>query len=144
MAEGAGAAGLAAMLARPERFAGRRWAGAVPAANTIAHSRLGHVRELERETASSRSGSPSRPSGVLGATRRGSVSSAQHPGGRPRRLFLDVPAKARARRHLEVRDAAHADAILTRFRPRVMFRPASRPRGDGVNAGRAAVIFLVA
>ena len=58
MAEGAGAAGLAAMLAEPARFAGKqRRSGAVRRQHRSAHSRLDHgARARTRRTASCRSG----------------------------------------------------------------------------------------
>lgn len=116
MAEGAGAAGLAAMLARPERFAGRK-VGLVLCGGNIDPRILASVmvRELERENriVSFRLTITDRP-GVLGviATRLGELGAnileVDH-----RRLFLDVPAKGtRLDVTLEVRDAAHADAIL--------------------------------
>ena len=116
MAEGAGAAGLAAMLAAPERFAGRK-VGLVLCGGNIDPRILASVmvRELEREhrIVSFRLTITDRP-GVLGAiaTRLGELGAnileVDH-----RRLFLDVPAKGtRLDVTLEVRDAAHGDTIL--------------------------------
>jgi len=119
MAEGAGAAGLAAMLAKPELFAGRK-VGLVLCGGNIDPRILASVmvRELERENriVSFRLTITDRP-GVLGviATRLGELGAnileVDH-----RRLFLDVPAKGtRLDVTLEVRDAAHAEAILRAF-----------------------------
>jgi threonine dehydratase len=116
MAEGAGAAGLAAMLARPERFAGRK-VGLVLCGGNIDPRILASVmvRELERENriVSFRLTITDRP-GILGtiATRLGELGAnileVDH-----RRLFLDVPAKGtRLDVTLETRDAAHAEEIL--------------------------------
>jgi threonine dehydratase len=115
MAEGAGAAGLAALLAQPERFAGRK-VGLILCGGNIDPRILASimVRELERENqiVSFRLTIPDRP-GVLGiiATRLGQLGAnileVDH-----RRLFLDVPAKgAKLDVTVETRDAAHADAI---------------------------------
>ncbi len=116
MAEGAGAAGLAAMLAAPERFAGRR-VGLIVSGGNIDPRILASimVRELERETriVSFRLTIPDRP-GVLGqiATRLGELGAnileVEH-----RRLFLDVPAKGtKLDVTVETRDDAHAKEIL--------------------------------
>ncbi len=116
MAEGAGAAGLAAMLAHPERFRGRR-VGLILCGGNIDPRILASimVRELERENriVSFRLTIPDRP-GVLGtiATRLGELGAnileVDH-----RRLFLDVPAKgAKLDVTVETRDAAHAQEIL--------------------------------
>src|SRR5215467_4916242 len=116
MAEGAGAAGLAAMLAKPERFRGRR-VGLILCGGNIDPRVLASimVRELEREEriVSFRLTIPDRP-GVLGqiATRLGSLGAnileVDH-----RRLFLDVPAKgAKLDVTIETRDTAHAEEIM--------------------------------
>jgi threonine dehydratase len=116
MAEGAGAAGLAAMLARPERFRGKR-VGLILCGGNIDPRILASimVRELERESriVSFRLTIPDRP-GVLGtiATRLGELGAnileVDH-----RRLFLDVPAKgAKLDVTVETRDAGHASDIL--------------------------------
>jgi threonine dehydratase len=115
MAEGAGAAGLAALLADPERFKGRR-VGLILCGGNIDPRILASimVRELERDNqiVSFRLTIPDRP-GVLGtiATRLGELGAnileVDH-----RRLFLDVPAKgAKLDVTVETRDAAHADDI---------------------------------
>ena len=115
MAEGAGAAGLAAMLARPERFAGKR-VGLILCGGNIDPRILASimVRELEREShiVSFRLTIPDRP-GVLGiiATRLGELGAnilqVDH-----RRLLLDVPAKgAKLDVTVETRDSAHAAEI---------------------------------
>jgi threonine dehydratase len=115
MAEGAGAAGLAAMLAQPQRFAGKR-VGLILCGGNIDPRILASimVRELERDSriVSFRLTIPDRP-GVLGqiATRLGELGAnileVDH-----KRLFLDVPAKgAQLDVTVETRDAAHADEI---------------------------------
>jgi threonine dehydratase len=115
MAEGAGAAGLAAMLAEPHRFRGRK-VGLILCGGNIDPRILSSImfRELERESrvVSFRLTIPDRP-GVLGviATRFGELGAnileVEH-----RRLFLDVPAKgAKLDVTVETRDAAHADDI---------------------------------
>jgi threonine dehydratase len=116
MAEGAGAAGLAAMLAKPERFAGKK-VGLILCGGNIDPRILASimVRELERESriVSFRLTIPDRP-GVLGiiASRLGALGAnileVHH-----RRLLLDVPAKgAKLDVTIETRDAAHAAEIL--------------------------------
>jgi threonine dehydratase len=115
VAEGAGAAGLAAMLAQPDRFRGRK-VGLILAGGNIDPRILASimVRELERSdrVVAFRLTIPDRP-GVLGsvATKLGALGAnildVDH-----RRLFLDVPAKgARLDITLEARDRAHADQI---------------------------------
>ena len=116
MAEGAGAAGLAAMLAKPDRFRGRK-VGLILCGGNIDPRILASimVRELDRESriVSFRLTIPDRP-GVLGqiATRLGELGAnileVDH-----RRLFLDVPAKgAKLDVTIETRDAAHAQEIM--------------------------------
>jgi threonine dehydratase len=116
VAEGAGAAGLAALLAFPDRFRGKR-VGLVLSGGNIDPRILASitVRELERENriVSFRLTLPDRP-GVLGAiaTRLGALDAnileVDH-----KRLFLDVPAKgARLDVTVETRDRAHADEII--------------------------------
>jgi threonine dehydratase len=119
MAEGAGAAGLAALLARPERFRGKR-VGLILCGGNIEPRILASVmvREHERATqiVSFRLSIPDRP-GVLGtiATRLGELG-ANILGVDHRRLFLDVPAKgAKLDVTIETRDAAHAEAIRLRL-----------------------------
>jgi threonine dehydratase len=119
MAEGAGAAGLAAMLARPDRFRGKK-VGLILSGGNIDPRVLASimVRELERENqiVSFRLTIPDRP-GVLGtiATRIGALGAnileVDH-----RRLFLDVPAKgAKLDVTIETRNAAHAEEIMAAF-----------------------------
>jgi len=116
MAEGAGAAGLAAMLADPSRFAGRK-VGLILCGGNIDPRILASimVRELERETriVSFRLTIPDRP-GILGqiASRLGefgaNILAVDH-----HRLFLDVPAKgAKLDVTMETRDGAHAEQIF--------------------------------
>jgi threonine dehydratase len=116
MAEGAGAAGLAAMLAEPERFRGRK-VGLVVCGGNIDPRILASimVRELEREDriVSFRLTITDRP-GLLGqiATTLGrlgaNILEVNH-----KRLFLDVPAKgARLDVTVETRDRGHAEEIM--------------------------------
>jgi threonine dehydratase len=116
MAEGAGAAGLAAMLAKPERFRSRK-VGLILCGGNIDPRILASVmvRELERadRIVSFRLTIPDRP-GVLGqiATRLGDLGAnileVDH-----RRLFLDVPAKgAKLDVTVETRDQMHGEAIF--------------------------------
>jgi threonine dehydratase len=116
MVEGAGAAGLAAVLAQPERFRGKK-VGLFLSGGNIDPRILASVmvRELEREQriVSFRLTIPDRP-GVLGviATRLGvlgaNILEVNH-----KRLFLDVPAKgARLDITVEARDRAHVEEIL--------------------------------
>ncbi len=116
VAEGAGAAGLAAVLANPDRFRGRR-VGLILSGGNIDPRILASitVRELERENrmVSLRLSLMDRP-GTLGviATRLGELGAnileVDH-----KRHFLDVPAKgARLDVTIETRDAAHIAEIL--------------------------------
>ena len=116
MAEGAGAAGLAAMLAEPERFRGRK-VGLILCGGNIDPRILASimVRELERERPHRVvPADDPRPAGLLGqiATRLGefgaNILEVDH-----HRLFLDVPAKgAKLDVTVETRDAAHAEEIF--------------------------------
>ena len=116
MAEGAGAAGLAALLAEPVRFKGKR-VGLILCGGNIDPRILASimVRELERETriVAFRLIIPDQP-GVLGiiATRLGQLGAnileVEH-----RRLLLDVPAKgASLDVTIETRDAVHAREVM--------------------------------
>jgi len=116
MAEGAGAAGLAAMLAYPERFRNKK-VGLVLCGGNIDPRIMASimVRELEREgrIARLRFTINDQP-GVLGriATRLGELGAnileVSHG-----RLYLDVPAKgATLDITIETRDRAHADLVF--------------------------------
>ena len=116
MAEGAGAAGLAAMLAKPGRFSGKK-VGLILCGGNIDPRILASimVRELERDSRiiCFRLTIPDRP-GVLGqiASRLGELGAnileVAH-----RRLFLDVPAKgAKLDVTIETRDGEHAHEII--------------------------------
>jgi threonine dehydratase len=116
VAEGAGAASLAALLAEPDRFRGKK-VGLILSGGNIDPRILASitVRELQRESrvVSFRLTAPDDRPGVLGsiATRLGALGAnileVEH-----RRLFLDVPAKgARLDVTVEMRDAAHAEEI---------------------------------
>jgi threonine dehydratase len=115
VAEGAGAAALAALLTAPERFRGRR-VGLVLSGGNIDPRILASiaVRELARDEriVSFRLTIPDRP-GVLGeiATLLGrlgaNILEVDH-----RRNFLDVPAKgARLDVTVETRDRVHAEEV---------------------------------
>src|SRR5215467_4099452 len=117
MAEGAGAAGLAAMLAEPERFRGRK-VGLILCGGNIDPRILASimVRELEREDriVSFRLTIADRP-GVLGPIASlfgelgANILEVDH-----RRLFLDVPAKgAKLDVTVEARDRDHANQIMS-------------------------------
>jgi threonine dehydratase len=116
IAEGAGAAGLAALLAKPERFRGRK-VGLILCGGNIDPRILASimVRELEREDriVSFRISIPDRP-GLLGivATLLGrlgaNILEVEH-----KRLFLDTPAKGtKLDVTIETRDGDHARDIL--------------------------------
>ena len=116
MAEGAGAAGLAAMLARPDLFAGRR-VGLILCGGNIDARLLASVmvRELERgdRIVSFRITTGDRP-GILGeiASRLGALGAnileVSHG-----RLFLDVPAKGvSVDVTVETRNARHTADVL--------------------------------
>jgi threonine dehydratase len=138
LAEGAGAAGLAAVLADPAHFRGRK-VGLVLCGGNIDPRILASVilRELEREhrIVNLRIQIDDRP-GVLGriATLLGHLGAnileiSHH------RMFLDVPAKgAELEIMLETRDGPHADEIVARieaegFPTRVLDAPGGRETG---------------
>ncbi|MFA4949970.1 threonine ammonia-lyase [Brevundimonas sp.] len=115
VAEGAGAGGLAAMLAYPEKFKGMK-VGLVLCGGNIDARMLAVVlnRELVREKrlivyrilGDDRPGMMSRMSGVIGGL-GGNIIDVVH-----NRLALDVPAKgAEFDIMVETRGAAHADEI---------------------------------
>jgi threonine dehydratase len=135
MAEGAGAAGLAAMLAEPDRFRGRR-VGLILCGGNIDPRILASVmvRELERadRIVSFRLTIPDRP-GILGqiASLLGefgaNILSVEH-----HRLFLDVPAKgAKLDVTMETRDGAHAEEIFRAFAAEG-YQPARMPSGTAL------------
>jgi len=116
MAEGAGAAGLAAMLSAPTRFAGRK-VGLILCGGNIDARILASimVRELVRQNRvmAIRITIPDRP-GVLGDIASligdlgGNILEVEH-----HRLFLHVPAKgASLDVTVEMRDAAHGNEIV--------------------------------
>src|ERR1700674_5884310 len=116
MAEGAGAAGLAAMLARPQLFRGKRVGLILCGGNIdprILASIMVRALAFEDRLVSFRLVIPERP-GVLGhiATTLGEVGAnilaVDH-----KRHFLDVPAKGvRLDVTVETRDRAHAEQII--------------------------------
>ncbi|HEX8665215.1 MAG TPA: threonine ammonia-lyase [Beijerinckiaceae bacterium] len=133
MAEGAGAAGLAAMLARPDLFRSRK-VGLVLCGGNIDARLLASVmvRELERDDriASFRITSHDRP-GVLGrvASRLGELGAnileVSHG-----RLFLDVPAKGVTLDvTVETRGAGHTAEILAALRADGLDPQRINPRG---------------
>jgi threonine dehydratase len=116
MAEGAGAAGLAALLAEPERFRGRK-VGLVLTGGNIDVRVLASimVRGLEREgkIMSLRLIVDDQP-GMLGTvatclgTSGANILEVSH-----RRMFLDVPAKGTTLDvMIETKDAAHAEKVI--------------------------------
>jgi threonine dehydratase len=116
MAEGAGAAGLAAMLSEPGRFRGRK-VGLILCGGNIDPRIIASimVRELERESriVSFRLTIADRP-GVLGPIAMllgelgANILEVEH-----RRLFLDVPAKgAKVDITVETRDYEHSRQIM--------------------------------
>jgi threonine dehydratase len=139
MAEGAGAAGLAALLAAPDRFRGRK-IGLILCGGNIDPRILASimVRELERDgrIVSFRLTIADRP-GVLGpiASLLGELGAnileVDH-----RRLFLDVPAKgAKLDVTVEARDRDHANDIM-RALDRAGYQPALLPAGTVTAADR--------
>jgi threonine dehydratase len=135
MAEGAGAAGLAAMLTEPRRFRDRK-VGLILCGGNIDPRILASimVRELERDDriVSFRLTIPDRP-GILGqiATLLGAfganILSVDH-----HRLFLDIPAKgAKLDVTVETRDAAHAEEIFRAFAV-AGYQPVRMPSGTAM------------
>ena len=143
MAEGAGAAGLAAMLAEPERFRGRK-VGLILCGGNIDPRILASimVRELERDDriVSFRLTIPDRP-GVLGPDRhparaaRRQYSRGRPPAGCSSTCRRKAPSStSRSRRAT----APTARRFCGRSRPRATSRCGSRPRpGDGVEPEQA-------
>ena len=127
--EGAGAAGLAAVLAHPQRFAGRK-VGLVLCGGNIDTRLLGIVlqRQLVRERrlvtlrfeSADQPGVLARIAGLI-AEAGGNIIDVTH-----HRLFLDVPAKAADLDFtIETRDAMHTETLLATLReaglvPRVL------------------------
>ncbi|QRG05387.1 threonine ammonia-lyase [Xanthobacter dioxanivorans] len=117
LAEGAGAAGLAALLTEPERFRGKT-VGLVVSGGNIDPRMLAGIllRELERDerivsfrlTILDRPGMLGRIATLLGKL-GANILEVHH-----RRTFLDVPAKGtRLDLTVETRDHAHAEMIRT-------------------------------
>ena len=136
MAEGAGAAGLAAMLAEPERFRARK-IGLILCGGNIDPRILASimVRELEREDriVSFRLTIADRP-GVLGPIASlfgelgANILEVDH-----RRLFLDVPAKgAKLDVTVEARDHDHANEIMSALM-RCGYQPVRLEAGAGID-----------
>ena len=119
MAEGAGAAGLAAMLAEPDRFEGKR-VGLYLCGGNIDPRMLASImlRALERENkiVSLRITIDDRP-GILGVIttllgeEHANILEVSH-----RRMFLDVPAKGiTVDFMIETKDAVHSAAVIARL-----------------------------
>jgi threonine dehydratase len=115
VAEGAGAAGLAAVLTHPERFQGRK-VGIVICGGNIDTRLLGIVlqRQLVREQRlvtlrfeiTDLPGTLGRIAGLIGESGANIIDVTHH------RLFLDVPAKAADLDFtIETRDADHTAAV---------------------------------
>jgi threonine dehydratase len=120
VAEGAGAAGLAALLTRPDLFKGRK-VGVVLCGGNIDPRLLAQVinRELVREGRLTgirvrifdRPGALANIAQIVGDS-GGNIIDVIH-----QRLFMDVPAKgADVDLLIETRDAAHAGEIVDRLR----------------------------
>ncbi|MTI42392.1 threonine dehydratase [Roseibium hamelinense] len=120
IAEGAGAAGLAALLTDPERFRGRR-VGLVLCGGNIDPRLVSSIviRELARDgrLVSVRIDTPDRPgvlgeiAGIIGGLKGNVVDVAHH------RLFLNVPAKgATLDVTFEAFDAQHGTEIVDALR----------------------------
>jgi threonine dehydratase len=136
MAEGAGAAGLAALLAAPDRFRGRK-IGLILCGGNIDPRIVASimVRELERDgrIVSFRLTIADRP-GVLGpiASLLGELGAnileVEH-----RRRFLDVPAKgAKLDVTVEARDRDHANEIMTALAD-AGYQPVRLPAGASID-----------
>jgi len=136
MAEGAGAAGLAALLAAPDRFCGRK-VGLILCGGNIDPRIVASimVRELERDgrIVSFRLTIADRP-GVLGpiASLLGELGAnileVEH-----RRRFLDVPAKgARLDVTVEARDRGHTNDIM-RALAGAGYQPVQLPAGTSID-----------
>jgi threonine dehydratase len=133
LAEGAGAAGLAAMLKEPERYAGRK-VGLVLCGGNIDTRLLAAimVRELEREdrivafrlTTSDRPGLLGKVASLLGA-QGANILEVSHG-----RLFLDVPAKGVSLDvTIETRGGSHSHAIEAALRENGFAPRRILPRG---------------
>ena len=146
VAEGAGAAALAAVLDNPARFAGRKL-GLVASGGNIDTRILtsilmrGLVREGRlvrlRVNISDAPGALARVAGIVGAV-GGNIVEVYH-----QRLFHDVPVKlAELDIVVETRDEGHAREIVTRlegdgFRTRMM-QDTAHGGGGGERSGRRA------
>lgn len=133
LAEGAGAAGLAAMLKEPGRYAGRK-IGLVLCGGNIDTRLLAAimVRELEREdrivafrlTTSDRPGLLGKVASLLGA-QGANILEVSHG-----RLFLDVPAKGVSLDvTVETRGGSHSQAIEASLREQGFAPRRILPRG---------------
>jgi len=139
LAEGAGAAGLAALLARPDLFAGRT-VGLVLCGGNIDARLLASVmvRELEREdriisfrmTASDRPGVLGRVAGRLGEL-GANILEVSHG-----RLHLDVPAKSVSIDvTIETRGPGHTAEILDTLRQEGLEPRRIGPHGNAATGG---------
>lgn len=136
MAEGAGAAGLAAMLAAPDRFRGRK-AGLILCGGNIDPRILANimVRELERDgriisfrlTIADRPGVLGPIASLLGELGANILEVDHH------RLFLDVPAKgAKLDVTVEARDRDHTEEIM-RALDGAGYQPVQLPAGTAID-----------
>jgi threonine dehydratase len=136
MAEGAGAAGLAALLAEPDRFRGRR-VGLILCGGNIDPRILASimVRELERDgrivsfrlTIADRPGVLGPIASLLGELGANILEVDHH------RLFLDIPAKgAKVDVTVEARDRDHTDEIM-RALDRAGYQPVRLPAGAAMD-----------
>ncbi len=118
--EGAGAAGLAAVLADPERFAGRKVGLVLCGGNidtrllasvlTRELARGGRLSELDVDL-SDRPGQLAKLAAIIAETGANIIEVVHQ------RVFTDTPAKgALARVVVETRDRAHLDATVARLR----------------------------
>ena len=118
--EGAGAAGLAALLTAPERFRGRNVGLVLCGGNidtrllagvlTREMARAGRLSELEVDL-SDRPGQLAKLAAVIGEAGANIVEVVHN------RVFTDMPAKsAQARLVIETRDRAHLDDTVARIR----------------------------
>ena len=118
--EGAGAAGLAAMLAEPDRFRGKTVGLVLCGGNidtrllagvlTRELARAGRLSELEVDLAD-RPGQLARLTALIGEAGANIIEVAHN------RIFTDTPAKsALARLVIETRDRAHLDQTVAKLR----------------------------
>jgi threonine dehydratase len=139
VAEGAGAAGLAAVLSNPDRFAGRKLGLVLAGGNidtrllsgvlTRELARCGRLSELEVDL-SDRPGQLARLTAVI-AEAGANILEVVH-----QRVFTDMPAKsATASLVIETRDRAHLELTVTRLRAAGLTVDLPARRRAGEHAG---------